>query len=257
MQRLSRLAAILILCSPIFSSSHPEASMQPKVEEHEVLAIQVSRSNGGSRTFKFNDGYEEVIINKIVNWINTSSSAERPTELELNQTPLSKIKIRMKNGEIATIEPAYHCIYEKQAKNCILADGEVILTKSKIKVRLNSVELFDWLLVGWKFESVGAPKEELLEETLYTRYFNYLNNTYSDFIMCPAIDKIERINGDTRRHIIHASALNYGAHHGDVPYDRIRITLTDTPVEGVEINRVITEKAVSRKESLLQCRRGN
>ncbi|MGD6967828.1 hypothetical protein ACQCVP_15490 [Rossellomorea vietnamensis] len=231
--------------------------MQPKVEEHETLTIRVSRLNGGSRTFRYNDGYEEVIISKVVKWINTSSSAEGPTELELNQAPLSKIKMRMKNGEVAAIEPAYHCISEKQAKKCIIADGEVIFTKGKMKVRLNSVELFDWLLVGWKFESVGAAEEELLEETLYTRYFNYLNNTYSDFIMCPTIDKIERINGDTRRHIIHASALNYGAHHGDVPYDRIHITLTDTPEEGVKINKVIIEKAVSGKESLLQCRRGN
>lgn len=40
------------------------------------------------------------------------------------------------------------------------------------KVRLKSLELYDWLLVGWKYESVGAPKDELLEETLYTRNFS-------------------------------------------------------------------------------------
>lgn len=61
------------------------------------------------------------------------------------------------------------------------------------------------LLVVWN----GVPKNELLEETLYTRYHSYLDQTYSDFILCPKIDKIERIEGDTRRHIVNAGALNY------------------------------------------------
>ena len=38
-------------------------------------------------------------------------------------------------------------------------------------------------------------------------------------MLCPRIE-IERIEGDTRRHIVHASALNYGSHHGDVPYEQ-------------------------------------
>ena len=109
------------------------------------------------------------------------------------------------------------------------------------------------LLVGWN----GVPKNELLEETLYTRYYSYLDQTYSDFILCPKIDKIERIEGDTRRHIVNASALNYDGHHGDVPYSRIHIILTDTPEKGVEINKVTIQKGISEKESLQQCGKGN
>ncbi|MEV5115564.1 hypothetical protein [Peribacillus frigoritolerans] len=108
-------------------------------------------------------------------------------------------------------------------------------------------------LVGWN----GVPKNEMLEETLYTRYHSYLDQSYSDFILCPKIDKIERIEGDTRRHIVHASALNYDGHHGDVPYDRIHITLTDTPEKGVKINKVTIQKGISEKESLIQCGKGN
>ncbi|MGO4545310.1 hypothetical protein AB4Z29_10950 [Paenibacillus sp. 2TAB23] len=92
---------------------------------------------------------------------------------------------------------------------------------------------------------------------LFTRYFSFLDKTYSDFIMCPKIDKIERENGDTRRHVVHASALNYGSHHGEVPYDRIHITLTDTPENGVKINKVIIQKGISGKEISAQCRREN
>jgi hypothetical protein len=235
-----------------------EANTQPKLKTEDVLSIQVNRLYGGSRLFKESDGYEEVIISKVIEWINTSSPSDVPTELELIKIPkISKLKIRMKNGDIAIIEPAYNCISENQIKTCTMADGEVIYIQNKIKVRLKSLELFDWLLVGWKYESVGAPKEELLEETLYTRYFSYLDNTYSEFILCPKIDKIERINGDTRRHIVHASALNYRAHHDDVPYDRIHITLTDTPEKGIEINNVRIQKGISGKESRIQCRREN
>ncbi|WP_066072814.1 hypothetical protein [Neobacillus soli] len=109
------------------------------------------------------------------------------------------------------------------------------------------------LLVGW---NRGFSKNELLEETLYARYHSYLDQKYSDFILCPRIE-IERIEGNTRRHIVYASALNYGSHHGDVPYERIHFTLTDTPDKGVEIKKVRIQKAISEKESQKQCRNRN
>lgn len=233
-----------------------KANIQPKLETEDVLFIQVDRLNGGTRSFKENDGYEEVVIRKVVNWINTSSLSQGAIELELDKSSIVSImKIKMKNGDVEVIEPAYNCMSENQVKTCTIADGEVIYTRNNKKVRLKSLELYDWLLVGWKYESVGAPKDELLEETLYTKYFSYLDKAYSDFIMCPKIDKVERINGDTRRHIVHASALNYSAHHGDAPYDRIHITLTDTPENGVKISKVTIQKGISGKESGIQCRR--
>ena len=42
---------------------------------------------GGSRLFKENDGYEEVIIDKVVKWINTSNPSKGPTELKLKKHP--------------------------------------------------------------------------------------------------------------------------------------------------------------------------
>ncbi|MBK5446954.1 MULTISPECIES: hypothetical protein [unclassified Peribacillus] len=254
---MKKLVILVLVFTVLFSPIQlAKANIQPKLKTGDVLSVQVNRLYGGSRLFKESDGYEEVIINKVVKWINTSSHSEGATELELNKTPIvSILKIKMKNGDVAVIEPAYNCISENQAKTCTIAESEVIYTRNNIKIRLKSLELYDWLLVGWKYESVGAPKDELLEETLYTRYFSYLDKTYSDFIMCPKIDKIERINGDENRHIVHASALNYVAHHGDVPYDRIHITLTDTPEHGVKINKVKIQKSISGKESRIQCRR--
>ena len=115
------------------------------------------------------------------------------------------------------------------------------------------IVLVGLILVGWRGRDL---KNELLEETLYARYYSYLDQKYSDFILCPRIE-IERIEGDTRRHIVNGSALNYGSHHGDIPFDRIHFTLTDTPEKGVEINKVRVEKSISEKESIIQCRNKN
>lgn len=56
-----------------------------------------------------------------------------------------------------------YCIFEDETKICTIEDGKVICTKNKVKGRLKSIELFDWLLVGWKFESVGAPKVKMVQ----------------------------------------------------------------------------------------------
>lgn len=254
---MKRVFVLILVFGGLFSAIQlAKASIQPRLKNEDVLSVQVNGLNGGSRLFSENDGYEEVIISKVVKWINTSSASEKPTELMLNKTPKASIlKVKMKNGNVAVIEPAYNCMSENNKKICTIADGEVVFTQNKVKTRLKSQDLYDWLLVGWKYESVGAPKDELLEETLYTRYFSYLDKTYSDFIMCPKIDKIERINGSTSRHIVHASALNYSAHHGDDPYNRIHITLTDTPENGVKVNEVTIQKGISGKEGRIQCRR--
>lgn len=104
------------------------------------------------------------------------------------------------------------------------------------------------------YSSLVPTKEELLEETLYSRYYPFLDKTYSDFILCPRVE-IERINGDIRRHIIYASALNYDGHHGDVPYDKINFFLSDTPEQGVKITKVTIQNSISEKESVNQCTR--
>lgn len=106
-----------------------KANIQPKLETEDVLFIQVDRLNGGTRSFKENDGYEEVIIRKVVNWINTSSLSQGAIELELDKSSVvSMMKIKMKNGDVAVIEPAYNCMSENQVKTCMIADGEVIYT---------------------------------------------------------------------------------------------------------------------------------
>lgn len=258
MKKLVVLGLVLTgLFSPIFLAKadvYPKLNVIHPLKTEEVNSVQVKRLAGGSRIFEINDGYSEVIVRKVINWINTSKPANGVSELKSYKSPV-KLKVTMSNGDVAFIEPIFNCITENGGKTCTIVDGEVLYTQNKVKVRFKSQELYDWILVGWKYESYGASKEELLDETLYFRYFPHLDKKYSDFIMCPNIDSIERIAGADRRHIVQASALNYGAHHGDVPYDRIHITLSDTPENGVKITNVSIEKGISGKESRIQCRR--
>jgi hypothetical protein len=116
------------------------------------------------------------------------------------------------------------------------------------------------LFLGAAYKQVVAQtepnmpsKEELLEEALYGQYIPYLGKEYSNFIQCPQI-QIERIQGDTRRHLVHASALNYEGHHAP-SYDKIQFILTDTPESGVKIKNITIHKNVSEEESLRQCRK--
>ncbi|WP_066061398.1 hypothetical protein [Neobacillus soli] len=252
---MKKIIIFILMFTGFFAQIPSTKAISPLVT-HDINFIKINRSSGGSRVFKETDGYEEVVINKVVNWINATSSVKETTKPENHKTPIAVLKIQMKNGDVLIIQPAYNCITEKQTKKCLLADGEVILTRNHKNIRLKSIELFDWLLVGWKNESVGASKEELLDETLYQRYFNYIDKSYPDFFMCPNIDKIERINGDGRRHVIHMSALNFSGHHAG-PLHRIHITLTDTPENGVKINNITIQKNISGKEGRIQCRREN
>jgi hypothetical protein len=218
-----------------------------------VTSLQVVRSSGmdGSRLFRRTDGYEERVIRKVIEWINTSNPVQVTTDFGLQRLPIV-MKLKMSDGDVAVIEPAYNCIAASQTKTCTAVDGEIVFTRNKKRFRLISEELYDWLHVGWKNEIAGPSKEELLEETLYARYFSAIGKAFPEFISCPRINSIERIKGDTRRHVVHASALNYEGHHAP-SFDKIIITLIDTPENGIKIINVIRQKNISEKESLKQC----
>ncbi|MFJ8234910.1 hypothetical protein ACIQ34_04070 [Ureibacillus sp. NPDC094379] len=256
MKKLVIVAIVLVgLLSPLFfAKADTKLDGIIPINSEKVNSVHVERLEGGTRTFQINDGYEEVVIRKIINWINTSKPLDGFDQSSFYKAPV-KLQVIMSNGDVAIIEPIFNCVTENRAKTCSIIDGEVLFSQNHVKVRLKSQELYDWLLVGWKNESYGASKEELLDETLYFQYYSHLDKKYADFIMCPKIDSIERIAGGDRGHIIQASALNYSAHHGDLPFDRIHITLSDTQENGVQITDVSIEKGISDKESGIQCRR--
>lgn len=158
----------------------------------------------------------------------------------------------MANGEVITIEPAYTCVVDNKQKTCTAKEGELIVSENGQKVRLKSQSLYDWLMVGWRKEVDGPTKEELLEEALYTRYFYQLGPSYSDFFMCPKI-KIEPIDGDPRRHLIFASALNYSGHHGG-DFDKLTFSVSDSNLTGLQVTNVKIKKHISPEESEKQCR---
>ncbi|SMQ81550.1 Protein of unknown function [Bacillus sp. OV166] len=149
----------------------------------------------------------------------------------------------MKNVDVAIVEPAYDCYVQNQKKFCTLADGVVILTQNDQKIRLKSVELFDWLLTGWKHESTAPPqdtKEMMVNDILmlllgpeidkavsnyYSKYFTETSMVYPYEV---EIEKVERIGGFRTFHFLITLEVTpvFGAHN---PIGKDRLTFEIAP----------------------------
>ncbi|MBS4199148.1 DUF3888 domain-containing protein [Bacillus sp. FJAT-49732] len=193
--------------------------------------MQINRTSGGTRTFNENDGIEVFVIQKVIEWINTASPVKESSELVYKKTPIAVLKIKMKNGDVAIVKPAYNCYIQNQSKFCTLADGDVILTQKNQKLRLKSAEFFDWLLTGWKHESTTPPKDTkemmvndilmlLLGPEIDTAVSNYYSEylTYSPSVYPYQVEivNVKRIGGFRTFHFL--------------------ITLETTPVVGAHIS---------------------
>lgn len=225
--------------------------MKHSLESNDIQNIKVENDSGLQRVFSINDGFQERVLRKVVYWLNNSDRVNGTMEESLDM-PSNKLMIKMADDEVITIEPAYTCVSDNIRKTCTPKDGEFIVSENGQKVQLKSQSLYDWLMVGWRKELDGPTKEELLEEALFTRYLDLLGPAYTEFFMCPKI-KIESIDGDPRRHLIDASALNYSGHHGG-DYDKLTFSVSDSNITGLQVTDVKIKKHVSPEESEKQCR---
>ncbi|MEY9970728.1 hypothetical protein ABH966_001092 [Lysinibacillus sp. RC46] len=228
-----------------------EQLMKHSLEHNDVHNIKVENNSGLQRVFSINDGFQERVLRKVVYWLNNSVRVNGTIEVSLDN-PSNKLTLKMANDEEITIEPAYICVVDNKRKTCTAKEGKLIVSGNGKKVRSKSQSLYDWLMVGWRKELDEATKEELLEEALFTRYLYHLGPSYSEFFMCPKI-KIEPINGDPRRHLIFASALNYSGHHGG-DYDKLTFSVRDSNLTGLQVTNVNIKKHISQEESEKQCR---
>lgn len=228
-----------------------EQLMTHSLKYEEVQNIKIENDSGQQRVFSIKDGFQERALRKVIHWLNNSEQVNGTIEVSL-KNPSNKMTLKLESDEVITIEPAYTCIVDKMQKTCTAKDGEIIVSDNSQKIQLKSQSLYDWLVVGWRKELDGPTKEQLLEKALYTRYLNELGPSYSDFFMCPKI-RIEPIDGDPRRHIIFASALNYSGHH-DGDFDRLTFSVKDSNLSELQVTNVKVEKHISQEESEKQCR---
>ncbi|WP_052342825.1 DUF3888 domain-containing protein [Bacillus sp. EB01] len=224
---------LLILILVVTGSFLPnlQANANTLIKSDDVASLQISRLSGGSRNFSEKDGIEEFVIRKVVDWVNTADNVKEPTELVNKMTPIALLKVKMKNGDVAIIEPAYNCHVQNQSTFCTLADGDVILTRNNQKVRLQSVPIFDWLLTGWKYERTKPPEDtkELMvndilmlllgpeiDKAVSDYYSKYFTETPSVYPYQVEIVNLERVGGFRTFHFL--------------------ITLETTPVVGPHIS---------------------
>ncbi|MDP4086475.1 MAG: DUF3888 domain-containing protein [Bacillota bacterium] len=234
---------ILILVFSGFSLPVQPVKANVLMKWEDVTSMQIYRTSGGTRTFNENDGIEAFVIQKVIEWINTASPVKETSELVDKKTPISVLKIKMKNDDVAIVEPAYDCRVQNHTKFCTLADGDVILTRNNQKIRLKSVELFDWLLTGWKHESTKPPqdtKEMMVNDILmlllgpeidkavsnyYSKYFTETTMVYPYEV---EIVKVERIGGFRTFHFLITLEITpvFGAHN---PVGKDRLTFEIAP----------------------------
>lgn len=139
---MKQIVALSILLVGLFSPtllvkadivSKPNGISLLKMEE--VNSVRVEQVAGGSRIFQINDGYEEVIIRKVINWLNQSRSIKDESEIKSYNSPV-KLYITMRDGDVASIEPIFNCFAENGGKMCTIIDGEILFTYKKEKIRL-------------------------------------------------------------------------------------------------------------------------
>lgn len=226
---MKKLVVIILVFTGIFLPVQlVKANVLMKWED--VASMQINRTSGGTRTFNENDGIEAFVIQKVIEWFNTANAVKETSEIVYKKTPIFILRIKLKNGDVAIVEPAYDCRLQNQTKFCMLADGDVILTQNNQKIRLRSIQLFDWLLTGWKQESTTPPQDkkammvnDILMLLLGPEIDKAVNNYYSKYFTYPPsvypyqveIVNVERIGGFRTFHFL--------------------ITLETTPVVGAHI----------------------
>jgi Protein of unknown function (DUF3888) len=159
----------------------------------------------------------------------------------------------MKNGDVATIEPAYNCLAQNKVNTCTMVDNEVTYTYNHQRMRLRSNELFDWLLAGWKFENTTPPEDsndlqinDILMVSLNPEIQKAVNNFYSSYLSDPPTVypyQIEIINvvriGEFRsfHFLITLEATPVVGAHDQVGKDRITFEIEPTIPSQIKLTK--------------------
>jgi predicted PurR-regulated permease PerM len=61
----------------------PQVNANIQLSPENISAIQINRLSGGMRVFNENDGYEEPVPKKVVEWINSSNAIKEKTKKPL------------------------------------------------------------------------------------------------------------------------------------------------------------------------------
>jgi hypothetical protein len=149
---------IIIIMSACSQNSNASNRQLLKVED--IASLQVVGGKPGTKPsplFQNTDKSGKTIITKIAGWINASKPISGQTEYGKHGYP-NVVSLRMNEGKIITVEPAYDCVSKTNAdgsgtKTCTPAKSEIVLSNDSNKIRAESPELYEWLKEGWKKET--------------------------------------------------------------------------------------------------------
>lgn len=112
---------------------------------------------------------------------------------------------------------------------------------------------FLFLTITKVYSQNELTREKLLEETLMVRYLPFiLESTDDKLFMCERITDIKRLGGNNRQHELTIEVVTFEQAHSP-PYNLIRVTLTDTPPEGIDVTNVEREENLSIQQLNKHC----
>jgi hypothetical protein len=240
---LNKLVILFVFFASYFHSIQlTKAAFQLKTSD--VASIQINRLSGGSRVFNENDGYEEPIVRKVVEMFNTAIPVKDASEIANIMAPVVLLKIKMKDGSVISIAPAYTCLVQNKVNTCTMTDDEFVFTQNNQKERLRSAELFDWLLAGWKYENTEPPKDsnELvvndilmillgpeIEKAVNNYYSAYFTHSPSVYPYQVEVVNVKRIGEFRRFHfLITLETTPVVGAHNPVGLDRLTFEIAPT-----------------------------
>jgi hypothetical protein len=132
--------------------------MQSLIAEN-IESLQVIGGKPGTKhspLFQNNEEAGKAIITKIVAWIHSAKAVSGQTEYGKHGYPMV-ISIKMNDGKMISIEPAYDCVSKTNAdgsgiKTCTPIKDEIVYSNDSNKIRAESPELYEWLKESWKQE---------------------------------------------------------------------------------------------------------
>ncbi|SFS76823.1 hypothetical protein [Paenibacillus sp. BC26] len=157
---VTTISGIISSCTVSATSESPVRSEKMlSVKYEDVISLQVVGSlHGikGSPIYQTSDVTGKFMITKVIDWINSSTPVGIQPDYGRHGYPMV-LKIKMSDGNIISVVPAYKCESNKLEngnllKACSNVNDEIVLYNNSGQIRAKSPDLYKWLTGDWKKE---------------------------------------------------------------------------------------------------------
>ncbi|WP_219834286.1 hypothetical protein [Paenibacillus sp. R14(2021)] len=160
MKKLRSHTMLLLVLISFFISPSIFSAKKPLITE-DVQSLQIVSGMAGhaklSQMFRTNDKRGQLIIAKVVIWINSAKPVNGMVGAGSVKGGLPNyIEMKTDSGELYQVHLAWDCTSGSGWTNCNTVKGEVNIYDKDGGKRVSSPELYDWIKNGWKSETISS-----------------------------------------------------------------------------------------------------